>query len=206
VQRIPLWLKIAYTAFMIYWVPTYAGFNGAQNFLWLCDLCNFILLVALWTESRLLISSQLVAVMIIDAVWMIDVGVAWLTGWHPLGGTEYMFDPSMPAHIRALSLFHVFVPLILIWGVIRLGYDRRGPLLQTLVIWITLPLTFLLTTPDRNLNWVWGFGGRPPSLLHPWLYLALCMVLYPVVLLLPVHGLALLLGRRRSAGRRAVAP
>jgi hypothetical protein len=198
VRRLPLWLKVAFTAFMVVWVPTYAGYNTPLNFLWFCDLCNFVLLWALWSESRLLFSSQLVAVMVPDLVWIVDVGTAWITGAHPLGGTEYMFDPSIPPHIRALSLFHVVVPVILIHGVRKLGYDRRGPLLQTLVIWITLPLSFLLSTPEQNVNWVWGFAARPQTWIAPRAYLGLSMLLYPVVLLLPAHGLIVLLARRRG--------
>lgn len=194
-SKISIWLKVAYTAWMLVWVPAYSNFYGPQNFLWLCDLCNFILLVALWTESRLLFSSQFVAALLIDAGWSLDAAVRLLAGVHPIGGTEYMFNPAMPLHIRLLSLFHVFIPLLLIYAVIRLGYDWRGLLLQTVLTWVVLPLSFLFTDPERNINWVWGLFDKPQSVVAPWAYLLFCMAAYPLAICLPSHGLALLICR-----------
>ncbi len=195
-----MWLKVGFTAWTLVWVPAYVSFLGPQNFLWLCDLCNLIVLVALWTENKLLFSSQLVSVLLPDLLWAIDVVSAFLFGAHPIGGTEYMFNPEIPVHIRVLSLFHVFVPAILVWAVLRLGYDRRGVWLQTGIAWIILPLTFILSAPERNINWVWGPFGSTQSLLDEKIYLLLCMLLYPALVYLPTHGLILL--GLRAAQRR----
>lgn len=151
-RAIPLWLKIAYTAWMAIWVPAYAGHYGPQNFLWLCDLANFIILIALWTESRLLFSSQLVAVLLVDLFWILDLLVALIAGVHPIGGTEYMLDVTSPLFIRLLSLFHVFVPLVLIYVISRTGFHRKGLLFQAALTAVVLPLTYLLTDPEKNIN------------------------------------------------------
>jgi hypothetical protein len=90
--RIPLSLKLAVTTWMAVWVPAYAVHYGAANVLWISDVAVFLTFVAVWTESRLLASSQLVGVLLINLAWTIDMGVALLTGVHPIGGTEYMFD------------------------------------------------------------------------------------------------------------------
>jgi hypothetical protein len=195
VTRLPLWFKIVFTVWFVAWVPAYVAFYGPKNFLWLCDLCNFILLIALWTESRLLFSSQLVAVFLLDILWSVDVGMAFLLGIHPIGGTEYMFNPAIPIHIRLFSLFHVFTPPLLIWGVWRLGFHRRGLLLQAVLTWVVLPVSWLVSSPEWNINWVWGLFGKPQTLVHPWVYLFLCMVFYPVIVYLPTHLLSLLVFR-----------
>ena len=195
-NRLPLWLKVGFTAWLISWIPAYVGFYGPMNFLWLCDLCNFILLIALWTESRVLFSSQLVAVLFLDILWTIDVGARLFSGIHPIGGTEYMFNLAIPIHIRLFSLFHVFTPPLLIWGVLRLGYHPRGLLLQTVLTCFVLPLSLLVSSPEWNINWVWGPFGKPQTLVHPWVYLLLCMIFYPAIIYLPTHGLALLFFRR----------
>jgi hypothetical protein len=187
-RRLPLGIKIVYSVWMMVWIPAYAGYYGPQNFLWLCDLCNLVLWIALWSESRLLFSSQFVSVLLPDTLWMVDAGTALVIGVHPIGGTEYMFDAAIPRAIRALSCFHVLVPALLVWAVHRLGYDRRGVRLQTALTWAVLPLSFWLTGPARNVNWVRGPFGGPQSLIDPRLYLVLCMVLYPVIVYLPVHG------------------
>jgi hypothetical protein len=194
-NRLPLWIKVAFTLWFAAWVPTYLGFFGPKNFLWLCDLCNFILLIALWSESRLLFSSQFVAVLLLDVLWTIDVGAGLVLGVHPIGGTEYMFNPAIPIHVRLFSLFHVFTPPLLIWGVRRLGYDSRGLWLQIGLTCAVLPLSLLVSSPEWNINWVWGLFGKPQTLVHPWVYLFLCVVFYPVVVYVPTHGLALLFFR-----------
>ncbi len=198
-RRIPGWLKIAFTAWILVWVYVWTNFYGPQNFLWICDLCNFILLIAFWLDSRLLFSSQLVAVLMIDFLWSIDVAVALLSGFHPIGGTEYMFYPEIPLYIRLMSLFHLFTPPLLVYAVIRLGYDRRGLILQSLITWCILPLSYLLTDPERNINWIWRPFGVPQTMFASWLYFVILMAAYPLLLYLPTHGLVLLACRWKRA-------
>ncbi len=193
---LPLWLKTAYSAWMLLWVPSYAAHYGPQNFLWLCDIANFLVLVALWTESRLLLSSQLVAVLVVDLVWTFDLAAALITGMHPVGGTEYMLDSARPLFIRMLSLFHLFVPLLLFGAVIRTGFLRTGILFQTAITWIILPVTFLVTDPEKNINWAFGPFGSVQDALPPVIYLLILMAAYPLLLYLPAQGIIIFLERR----------
>jgi len=41
-MRLPLWLKIIWTLWVIIWAPFYWKYYGVQNFLWFCDLANFL--------------------------------------------------------------------------------------------------------------------------------------------------------------------
>ncbi len=188
-RPIPLWLKLACSLFLALWIPVYWQAYGPVNFLWFCDLANFLIILALWLESALLLSSQAVAVLVVQVLWLVDVLARLLLGFHPIGGTEYMFDPARSLPVRLLSLFHVAVPPLLLWGLARLGYHRRGWQLQTAIAWVVLPLSFLLAGPERNLNWVWGLFGRPQAALDPLLFLGVCLVGYPLVLYLPSHWL-----------------
>ena len=183
-NRLPLWLKIAYSAWFVLWVSVYWGQVGPLNFLWLCDVGNIVLLIALWSESRSLASATAVGVILIQLLWVVDVAGRLALGVHVIGGTEYMFDPTEPLSVRALSLFHLWVPLLLIWVVRQLGFDRRAWKLQTLICWLVLPLSFL-ADPALNLNWLWRPFGVEQSLLPPTLYLMVCMLLYPLALYLP---------------------
>lgn len=197
----PLWLKVAFTVWIAVWAPTYAVILGVQNFYWLCDLANFLLLAALWTENRRLLSMQLLAVLLVGAFWVTDVGAALVFGVHPIGGTEYMFDSVYPPALRALSLFHVMLPIVAVFAVSRLGYDRRAIHWQTGLTWLVLPLTYVFTEAERNINWVHGPFGLPQDSLDPVLYLAALMLLWPMAVYLPVHVLVLGL-QYRSAGCR----
>ena len=55
-MRVPLWLKIGWTVWVIAWVPFYWTQYGLQNFLFFCDLGNLFLMLALWLESPLIFS------------------------------------------------------------------------------------------------------------------------------------------------------
>ncbi len=197
--RLPLALKLAYTGWFLVWVPVYWIENGPANFLWLCDIANFVVAAAIWLESPLLFSSQAVSVLLIQLAWMVDVGTRLVAGFHPIGGTEYMFDPATSTAVRVLSLFHVFMPVLLLYALWRLGYDRRGWRLQTLVCWVVLPLSFGVGEPEANLNWLWAPFGVEQVWLPPLAFLGVCMLAYPLILYLPTH--ALLRSGLRRLGR-----
>jgi hypothetical protein len=105
-----------------------------------------------------------------------------------LGGLAgYMFDDQYPLWLRGLSLFHLPLVAVLVWMLWRQGYDKRALWAQTLVAWIVLPLTWWLTDPDENINWVWGLGPHAHGFLSPQLYLVLFMAALPVAVYLPTH-------------------
>ena len=199
----PLWLKLGWTAWVAVWVPFYWHHYGPQNFLWFCDLANFAVLAALWTESSLLFSWQAVSVLLVQLVWSVDVLGRTLLGRKFLGTAEYMWDPSIPLVTRMLSLFHLAMPVILLWGVRRLGYDRRALLAQTLTAWILLPVCYFGWPPDPgfawDINWVYGPFDKPQTRIAPLLYLGVCMVAYPLLLYAPTHVALRFLFRRREA-------
>ena len=195
---VPRWLKLAFTLWILVWAPSYVVLLGAQNFFWLCNVASFLLLAALWSEHRTLMSMQWLAVALVGSLWSLDVATAALTGVHPIGGTEYMFDPEHPPMARAMSLYHVVLPLVAGIGVAKLGYARRALLWQTLLTWIVVPLSYLLTEAERNINWVHGPFGQPQDSLNPLLYLFLLSLLWPVIVYLPVHLLMIGWQRWRS--------
>src|SRR5581483_5535691 len=127
--RIPLWLKIAWTLLVVVWTPIYLHQYGPRNFLWFCDLGNFLIMAGLWKESALVLSWQACSVLLVQILFTIDVAVRALSGVHPIGGTGYMFNDdgsNLSVGLRLLSLFHVVTPPVLLWSLSRVGYDRRG--------------------------------------------------------------------------------
>lgn len=198
---VPRWLKLAFTLWILIWAPSYVVLLGAQNFFWLCNVASFLLLAALWSEHRTLMSMQWLAVALVGSLWSLDVATAALTGVHPIGGTEYMFDPEHPPMARAMSLYHVVLPLVAGIGVAKLGYSRRALRWQTLLTWVVVPLSYLLTEAERNINWVHGPFGQPQDSLDPLLYLFLLMLIWPAVVYLPVH--LLMIGWQRWRTKRS---
>lgn len=191
---IPLGIKVAYTLFVCVLVPVYWVEYGPANFLWGSDIALLVTVVALWTESRLIASMMAIAILLPEVGWTIDFlfRLVFRPGETSLPGTQYMFDAEVPVWIRGLSLFHIVLPVLLVWLVCRLGYERRALLYQTLVAWLVLPFTYVVTDSSASINWVYGFGREPQTGVDGILFLVLLMVTIPVVFYLPAH---LLLGR-----------
>jgi predicted membrane protein len=124
-------------------------------------------------------------------VWNVDFFVRLLTGKSLIGLSAYMFDPKIPVFIRGLSGFHIVLPLLLLWALHRLGYDHRAFVWQTIVALVVLPLPYLLSNPQENVNWVYGFGQNPQTILPAPLFVVLLMVLFPLAVYLPTHLLFL---------------
>ena len=188
-EQLPTWGKLLYTLFLGVLVPVYWIHWGPKNFLWFSDIALLTTAVSLWLESPLLASMMALAVALPELVWNADFFGRLLTGRHLFGLSDYMFDPGRPRYLRALSLFHVVLPVVLIWILSRLGYDGRAWVLQTLVALIVLPVTYRVTDPADNINWVYGPGSTPQKRMPPLAYLATMMALFPLAIYLPTHFL-----------------
>jgi hypothetical protein len=208
-RRIPLAVKLLYTAFVAVLVPVYWHDYGPANFLFFCDVALLVTLPALWLESSLLASTQAVSILLPQLLWMVDF-LAGTVGFQITGATGYMFDPNRSLFLRGLSFFHFWLPILLAWLVWRLGYDRRAFWVMTVLGWIVLMACYLWTEPPPpedwpakavNVNYVYGFPeSRVQTWMHPHLWFAMTMVLYPVGIFLPTHFLLIwLFGRRGHA-------
>jgi hypothetical protein len=186
---IPLWVKIAYTVFTVITVAVYAIKYPPGNFLWFSDIALVMTVPALWLESSLLAGMITVGVLLPEVFWNIGYFGRLLTGKRLAGLTDYMFDTSKPRYLRALSLFHVFLPVLLLWMVGRLGYAPQALPVQTILAWIVLPMTYWFVDPKLNVNWVHGHGSEARRRMPPLIRLGLLMIGYPVLVYLPTHAL-----------------
>jgi hypothetical protein len=184
---IPLWIKLAYTVFVAVTAAVYAVKYPLSNFLWFSDIALLATVIALWLESALVASMMAVAILVPDLLWIASFFAQLLSGKRVSGLTDYMFDPENPFYVRALSLFHLFLPVLLVWMVARLGYAPEALLAQTVLAWAVLPLCYLLAKPSENVNWVFGPGGQPQTRWPPLLYLAALMAGFPLLIYLPTH-------------------
>jgi hypothetical protein len=189
-ELMPLWLKLSYTAYALVTVAVYARKYPLWNFLWFSDIALIVTVPALWLESSLLASMMLLSILLPEVVWNLGFFVRLSTGKRLGGLTDYMFDSRKPLYLRGLSLFHVFLPLILLWMVAGLGYDSRALIAQTVVAWIVLPLCYFISDPKRdNVNAVFGWDSTPQTRMRPLAWLGLVMLVFPVGIYLPTHFL-----------------
>jgi hypothetical protein len=196
-SRIPLWLKLAYTAFMAVLVPVYWVNYGPTNFLYFCDVALFATLIGIWRESRLLVSMAAVGIVAPQILWVADF-VVELGGGHLTGMTSYMFNENLPLFLRGLSLFHGWLPFLLIYLVWRLGYERRAFISWTVLAWVLLIICYTLMPGPRpdadsiatpvNINYVHGMSTTAAQTwMHPLAWLGTLLVGLPLAIYLPTH-------------------
>jgi hypothetical protein len=186
---IPFSIKLLYTLFVCVLVPAYWRQYGPANFLWFSDLALLIGLAALWLENPLLASMQTVSVLLLELLWTLEFLVGLITGKQILGLAEYMFKSDKPLWLRSLSLFHIPLPIILVWQVCCFGYETRSWIVQTTFFWVVMPACFFFTQPGENINWVFGPGNQAQKKVPGWLYLIFLLIGVPAFIYLPTHFL-----------------
>jgi hypothetical protein len=195
--RLPLWVKLAYSAFMAVLVPVYWYYYGPTNFLYFCDTALILTLIAVWIESPLLVSMCAVGILAPQALWVIDF-LANLVGAPLTGLTDYMFAADHSLFLRSLSLFHGWLPFFLVYLVWKLGYDRRALVTWTVLAWVLVLICFFFMPPPNpdpgltpvNINYVWGMSDNAPQTwVSPGVWVVGMLVVLPVLLFAPVHFL-----------------
>jgi hypothetical protein len=185
----PIIIKIVFVAFLAYLIPVYYKHYGLANFLWFSDLALFITTIAIVFEIPFLISMISVGLLLPEIAWNIDYFLRLLTGKKAFGLSDYMFDDKNPKYIRALSLFHVALPIIWVWSLAEYGYHTYALLPQIIFSWIIILITYLFTKPSENINWVFGLGAKPQKKYQPSIYLLFIIIFYPICIFLPTHFL-----------------
>ncbi len=180
------WLGLAWLAV---YLPSYTLAYGVTNFLFLCNLGVLITAAALWSGSRLWISSQAVAAPIIGCAWALDAGWRVVSGEFLFGGTAYMWDPHYPLFTRLLSLYHLAWPLLVVACVARGGYDRRGWALQSALAALAIVVARLATPPADNINFAFRDPFLGAQIGPPALHLALVIAALGGVAYGVTHGL-----------------
>lgn len=190
-SRIPLNVKVVYSAFMAVLIPYYYHAYGLSNFLWFCDVALIVTLIGLWTDSKFLISSQAVAIVFPQFLWCADFFFNMAFGRPMIGLATYMFDPEISLFVRGLSLFHGWMPFLLLWLVSRMGYDRKAWKAQIGICWGVLLTAFLTlpgpTTLAGNVDKVFGWGETAQTVMHPVAWLGIVMLAYPLLVYIPSH-------------------
>lgn len=180
------WVALAY---LVVWLPAYAMVWGPANFLNFCNVAVILTCAGLWLGSPLLLSSQFLATAVIGTLWFVDLLWTAATHGHALiGGTEYMWDARYPLWVRLLSLDHVVVPAVALWGIHKLGYARRAMPFQS-VLAAVIFICSRLVAPELNLN----FAQKELVTYHSWgpapVHLLLIWAVLVLLLYWPVHAL-----------------
>ena len=187
IKLVPLWLKVAWTAMVLVIVPIYWRHRGVANFLWFSDITFLALVAGLWLESSFIVSLMACMVLVPETLWIVSFFGSLLHLPRVTGFADYMFDEPSPLWLRAVSLFHVPLFAVIVWGSWRLGYDPGVFPWAVLITWLVLLLTRWLTKPKSNINHVYRLPIAAGANLTPVQHMLLLMTGVPLVLQLPGH-------------------
>lgn len=141
-------------SFLIGLIPIYYHYYGPQNFLWLSDIGLFLTCLALGFNAPLLMSMAGVGVMVLELVWCVGFFSELIFDVNLITLSDYMFNPNYPLALRAISLFHIVTPVIWFLYLWQFGYKKKALYYFVVLYWLVLILTYFLTNPNDNINWV----------------------------------------------------
>lgn len=185
-SSIPEWFKIVYTLAVLAFMVVYWQRYGPRNFLWFSDIALIGAVPAMWLESGLISGTLACMVLLPEVLWNVDYVLRIVLKRRITGLTEYMFDASIPRWLRAISLFHVPLPLVMVWLVVAYGYPAASLPAAAGTAAVVLALSYLLSSREKNINWVFGLGRVQHRLPQP-LYLGLLYLGFVLVVFLPTH-------------------
>lgn len=188
-HKVPLKEKIFFTILLLILIPAYWKNYGLENFLWISDISLFLTYLALIFQNRLLMSIPTLGSLPVEFLWIFEFTCQLLTGNNFTTLAQYMFEPQYNILLKALSLFHLILPIVWIKYLFTWGYDKRALPYMTILALSLGVATYLLTNPEKNINWVfspelynWHWISNP-------LWLLLFLTIIPITIFLPMHFL-----------------
>ena len=179
--------RIAILTVLAVWVWHYVSFYPAPNLLWTCNVGWIGALVGIALGNAWLVSLALLMSFVPDALWVVDVAGRLATGTHPIGGTEYLFDPDIPASVRLLSWEHAVLPALSLFATYRLGYRAEAFRWVLPLVLVVYYASYWLADPAWHVNYTRGLFGAQQTLLPDLWYPALAATVFWIALAGPVH-------------------
>ncbi|MCL5875847.1 MAG: hypothetical protein M1114_05235 [Candidatus Dependentiae bacterium] len=181
------YIKLILTGFTAILIPAYWYNYGPQNFLWLSDIGLFLTVIALWMDSPLIMSITAVGILSGELAWNIDFFSKIILNSFTTGMSDYMFSSAYPIALRALSGFHIALPIIWILYLAHYGYDKQAIYYFIVLYWIVLLVTYLYTDPVKNINWVFLPQTLGIQTISPLMWVIFLAIFFPLLICLPTH-------------------
>ncbi len=195
--RLPLGLKIFMVSFSLILAVYSAATQGPWTLFYICDVALFLATIGICSERSLPISMAAVGVLVVQGLWIVDL-LFTAMGLSPLRMTGYMLNENVSIIKRVISLFHAWLPLVLLFSIWRLGYDSRAMKYWTAVAMAVLLISyFFLPRPPApaddpmmavNVNYVFGlYMSGEQDRMPEGVWLVSLMAVTTAFFFLPAH-------------------
>jgi hypothetical protein len=195
--RLPLGLKLFMVSFSLILAVYASATQGPWTLFYVCDVALFLAAIGICSERSLPVSMAAVGVLVVQGLWVADLLLTAMD-LSPVRMTGYMLNDNVSVIKRVISLFHAWLPLVLLFSIWRLGYDARAMKYWSAVCIVVLLISyFLLPRPPApvddplmavNVNYVFGLYMSGPQQNMPELaWLGGMLVVLPLCFFLPAH-------------------
>jgi len=195
--RLPPGLKIFMVSFSLILGVYSSATQGTWTLFYICDVALFLATIGICSERSLPVSMAAVGVLVVQGLWVADLLLTAMD-LSPVRMTGYMLNENVSAIKRVISLFHAWLPLVLLFSIWRLGYDARAFKYWSAVAFVVLLICyFLLPRPPAptdhpmmavNVNYVFGLYMSGPQQNMPELvWLGGMLLMLPLCFFLPAH-------------------
>lgn len=148
--------------------------NAPSNILWFCNNTTFVLGFAFLLRNKFWMSSQVIFGFIPQIVWSFDYISQFFFKKTFLHTVDYMFEASYPKLFYILSLHHILLIPIMLYGLYKFGYHQQawiGSLAHGSAIWFA---SYFFANSESNINCVY-------TPCNPYLPIELYSLIWPIV-------------------------
>jgi hypothetical protein len=177
-------LLILYSCFMSVLIPVYWYSYGLINFLYFCDITLILTYIGSIIKNRLLISISAVGILIPQALWIVDF-IFTTCGYSLMHMTDYMYQDKYSYLLRGLSLFHLWLPFLLLYLLGKWGYDSRAVHYWNVIFFCVIVLCYNII--DKNINFIWGLGDKHQTSMHHTVWFVMVLLSAPTLIYYPTH-------------------
>jgi hypothetical protein len=180
-----MWINIFLIFFLATQIIVYSSYS-IESYLWLCKINLFLTIFGILFKNKLLISMAFVGGLARFSIWNLSFIINLFTNYNLFNVTAYIFSLGTSLTIKIISLYHIFLPIILIFFLKKIGYDSRAFIFSTILYWFVIIITYFFTIKSNNINFVFCASTYNWSISdQQWVIFLL--IFEPILFILPVH-------------------
>src|SRR3989344_5027572 len=125
-----------------------------SQLLWFCNAAIYLLAIALYIESSVMLTGILLGALVVQIPWVVDFLVRLIFGYELFGVASYMFDYGFSNIRFYLELDHLLILPLSIYAIRKTGFHKNGWVFAALVAFIINTGAYAFSSYLDNINCV----------------------------------------------------